>query len=275
MSVAIIGCGWLGSALATHLLKASVNVIGTCQSDVSLQKLQDLGIRGIKLVLPFDNEPDEAVFDQLSADTWVISITPQLRKGRIDYPLKIEQLVTLAKQLKVKRIILVSSTAVLNGLTGDVNEHATLVLNAPKVDVLAQAEQLILATDSTMQTAVIRMSGLVGEDRHPGRFFKQTKQYTQGNAPVNLIHKVDAVGLLACLVSCNEVSGIYHGVSETNATKANFYQQSAKALGQPEPEFDIPDKEAGYKRIVGTESTNRLGYQFQIPDLLKWVTTSK
>ena len=42
-SVAIIGCGWLGQALATHLLAKNYQVVGTSQSSDTLNKISVLG----------------------------------------------------------------------------------------------------------------------------------------------------------------------------------------------------------------------------------------
>ncbi|QOL26007.1 SDR family NAD(P)-dependent oxidoreductase [Thalassotalea sp. LPB0316] len=276
MSVAIIGCGWLGKALAKTLQADGIDVLGTCQSEASTKALTELSISAMPLSLPLVAPLTGPHLAKLTKhSTWIIAITPQLRKGRVDYPEKIAQLVELAVKCQIRRLILVSSTAVLNGLTGAVDEQAVIDESAPKVAILSEAEQLVLTQNNQqMQTAVLRLAGLVGEDRHPGRFFRAGKSYSQGKAPVNLIHQCDAVGLLKALVNVEVISGIYHGVSETDVTKAEFYAQAAIALGQPTPSFIVTERDQRQKRIVGRNTCQRLDYEFQEPDLVLWLKRS-
>ncbi|GLX87383.1 NAD(P)-dependent oxidoreductase [Thalassotalea loyana] len=276
MKVAIIGCGWLGKALA-HALKAqSIDVLGTGQSEASVSALNALNIDALQLSLPLTEALSPLSLTTLSQyNVWVIAITPQLRKGETNYPEKIQDIMSLATSCQVARVILVSSTAVLNGLHNDIDESASLNLAAPKVDILSRAEMTVItATNEHLQSAVLRLSGLVGEDRHPGRFFKLDKLYSDGLAPVNLIHQKDAVGLLVNMIQCEEISGVYHGVSMTKASKHEFYREAARAIGLKEPRFDLAKDSAQAKRIFGEDTRKRLNYQYQLPDLMHWLEHS-
>ena len=125
MSVSIIGCGWLGQALATVLLSENIPVLASYQSQATLEKLNRLNIPATPLVLPLavdinaiestsnTVDVDQALFEN---DVLIIAIPPQIKKGKLDYPLKIKQLVKLAELGKTQHIILLNSTAIYNGL---------------------------------------------------------------------------------------------------------------------------------------------------------------
>ena len=275
-SVAIIGCGWLGQSLAQCLKTRDIDVVGTFQSQARQTLLEEAGVASCALSLPLSADfQEQSVAPIMSKNTWVVAITPGIRQGRTDYPEKVAQLLSLARKAGVKRLILVSSTAVLNGLTGDVDEYAKATAVDQKVSLIQMAEQAILTAQSNeMETAIIRMAGLIGEDRHPGRFLRKGKVYEHGNAPVNLIHQKDATGLLIKLVEAEVVSGVYHGVSPDTLSKQVYYQQAAQVLGLPAPEFETIARDTEFKRIVSPRTDQLLGYQYQIDDLVKWLNST-
>ena len=278
LSVGIIGCGWLGTALAKDLLKKECDqkcsILATSQSLENTRVLQQLGFHATKLTLPAtaDELNKHAIFKQKS---FVICIPPKLKQGQSDYPEKIQQLVRAAEFNQVKRLIMVSTTAVYNGLIGEVDEQSALDFCAEKVSVIDQAEQVLLSFKGN--AAIIRLGGLIGPERHPGRFLSRGRKIADGNAWVNLIHQTDAVGLLKCLLFQQEQVGIFNGVSKTNASKKEFYQAAAKSLDLPMPEFVVDDLateslSGQSKKIKGTETRQQLAYHFVYDDLLVWLT---
>jgi len=277
-SIGIVGCGWLGKALIKELIEleeiSPQSILATCQSSESLDLLIESGIRAEKLLLP-NNDNTLAMHNIFKQDSIIICIPPQLKHGRADYPQKVQQLVKCAELNDVKRIILVSTTAVYNGLSGDIDENDKLDYSAKKVKVISNAEQEVISFKGS--AAVIRFAGLIGEDRHPGRFLSTNRKMTDGQLWVNLIHQKDAVGLLKCLLFQNDKTGIFNGVSDNKLTKKLFYQTAASSLKVTEPEFNSSDKQtvmAG-KNILGQLSREKLNYQFVVDDLLGWLNSSE
>lgn len=267
-SVGIIGCGWLGKALALELIDNQISVIVTTQNTDKMKRLERHGINVELLCLPMakDEKFNLTVFNQHSL---VICITPQFRQGRVDYPDKIAQLVALAEQGNVKQLIMISSTAIYNGLSGNVDEESVLNLSADKVGLLDIAEKNALSFKG--KTTILRLSGLVGPDRHPGKFIKDNRKLTEPNSPINLIHQKDAVGLIKKILIQNEISGIYNGVSKTNASKQKYYQTAAQALNLPQPNFVLNDSITEGKKVLGEKIRQQLGYYFVYDDLVHWL----
>ncbi len=282
-SVGIIGCGWLGTALAKTLQAQGVEVTATRSNAVNAAQLTSQGIQTYALLLPAKQEVlnSHAIFN---AQCLIIAITPQFRQGRNDYAEKVAALVEAAQgNDQVKKIILLSSTAVYNGLSGTVTEEDALDLTADKVSVLNQAEQAVLtfSGQSNKVGNVLRLSGLVGPNRHPGKFLLNGRMLKSPDAKVNLIHQDDAVGLVLALLKQpmneqiaqrnNKSSGIFNGASDTHVSKKVYYQAAAKALGYPEPNF-AQTQSAIKPRVVCAEKVKDvLGYQFCRADLLAWL----
>lgn len=293
-SIGIIGCGWLGKALARNLLAKNITVLATSGKLENVVKLTQQSISAQQLTLPMD-EAELAQHDVFTQQSLVIAITPQLRQGRADYADKIMQLVNAAEQRGiVERIILLSSTAVYDGLVGTVDEASVLNMTTEKVQILNTAEQAVLnftkhktkqaVKPAAKQGIVIRLAGLVGSDRHPGKFIMANKTLSNSTAAVNLIHQQDAVGLIENILQVsdstfNDAQVIFNGVSDTHVSKQQYYQAAAKALKvaaplcEKEQASDIINGSAnGKTRVVSGEKAKRaLSYKFVYPDLLTWL----
>jgi nucleoside-diphosphate-sugar epimerase len=282
MSVSIIGCGWLGQVLAPALLAENIEVLASYQSQSTLEKLNGLNIPSTQLILPIATDlselrngadiagVDKALFQQ---DVLVIAIPPQLKKGRVDYPLKIQQLVKLAELGQTKQIILLNTTAIYNGLVGEVDENKTLNLNAEKVAPLLTAEQAVQAFSK--QVYILRLAGLVGPNRHPGKFFQADRLFKNASAQVNLVHQVDVVNIIKVLIKDKRqaASKTYNVVSGTKISRQDYYQQTAKAMGLADPRFEQEQANNVGKQVVGDKLRNDLNYQYVYDDLLQWATT--
>jgi nucleoside-diphosphate-sugar epimerase len=278
LSVGIIGCGWLGTALALSLLKTQAKVIATTTSATKQENLTRLGITTNLLTLPcaikaLNKLP---IFKQQQL---VICITPQLKYGKYDYAEKIANIAKAAEYNNVKHIILLSTTAVYRGLSGKIDETVNVNLDNEKVQCLIKAENEL--ANFSGQTSIIRLAGLVGENRHPGNFLAGKTKLANAQAQVNVIHQQDAVGIIKTLLTLNETSTeqvnrrhsdeIYNAVSLTRASRQKFYQQAAKALALTPPEFNPNNVNTTDKMISAKKIQDKLNYQFVYPDLLAWL----
>lgn len=294
-SVGIIGCGWLGTALAEKLQQQAISVCATRSNDANSQALNEQGISAQTLLLPAAQQVvnQHSIFKQQCI---IIAITPQFRHGRVDYADKVNQLVMACQQSQnVKQVILLSSTAVYNGLSGEVDETANLDYNADKVALLSKAEQCVLNINlklnhqqsnnqqskyqrdqkekgDDIDAYVLRLSGLVGPKRHPGKFLLHGRTLKNPDAKVNLIHQHDAVGLLMSLINEQPETGIYNGVSEYHPVKREYYQVAASALNMTAPVFEESQHhDIDSKCVLGEKVSAKLAYQFIYPNLLTWL----
>jgi len=269
LSVGIIGCGWLGKVLAINLLEKNTSVLATSSKLDNVNKLNQQSINAQQLTLPAD-VVQLAQHDVFTKHSLVIAITPQFKQGRTDYADKITQLVNAAQQRGlVERVILLSSTAIYNGLEGTVDEESLLNMATEKVQILNAAEQTVL--NFSKKGMVIRLAGLVGPDRHPGKFIMAKKTLGNSTAPVNLIHQQDAVGLIESLLQGNSTQEIFNGVSDTHISKQHYYQAAAKALMLDPPLFAPENINETRRVVIGEKAKQVLNYKFVYPDLLTWL----
>jgi nucleoside-diphosphate-sugar epimerase len=275
-SVAIIGCGWFGLPLAQQLMQQHYSVLVSTTQAAKQQRLQQFGLTALLLSLPSSAESlrQSAL---LQTDIVIIAIPPKLRYGQTDYASNIASLVTALRNTRCRQIILISTTAVYQGLTGLVTEQTVLNLANNKTQIIALAEQQVLASNSAQRHAcVLRLAGLVGPKRYPGNFFAGKSQLTDANAPVQLIHQQDAVGIVIKLIE-QQQSGIFNAVSATRANKQSFYQHACRARNLTLPKFTPPIENVAteqYRMISSDKVRQQLHYSFIYDDLMPWLSAS-
>lgn len=157
----------------------------------------------------------------------------------------------------------ISSSSVYQNLNREVSEdEASENLDHP----LYQIETLFRKSPN-FQTTIIRFSGLVGPERHPGRFFRNGKIVQQPDAPVNLIHIDDCIGLIDSVLTQSAWGEVFNGCSDTHPSKREFYTQAAASIDQPAPLFSDAQTSA-FKIVSNKKIKQKLGYEFKHPDLL-------
>lgn len=267
-SVAIIGFGWLGKALTADYIGQKIATIATTRDKEKLKDIQALGAMSSLLSLPVEPN-DKQVSVIFSYHHLIICIPPYFKKGQKDYPDKIAQIVALAEQGGVESIILISSTAAYQGHVGDVDEYTVPHRELEKVDLICAAEQAVL--NFSRRGIVLRCAGLVGPNRHPGRFFSKGREISDPHAYVNLVHQDDVVSLCHLLMQNPKARGIYNCVSQTQVTKQHFYTVAAHCLGKETPPFNKKDAANLGRHVVAKRTMNELDYKLQHPDMLTWL----
>lgn len=273
-SVGIIGCGWLGRALAKQLLIQSYSVKATVRDSVKKELLLKEGVDCEYLTVPDDVSPLHNVFQQ---KTLIVAITPGFKRGKTDYASNIASIVAAAEATKVEKIILVSSTGIYQEHSGNVDEetnvHDVTTSTNSKSSLLVEAERSVL--NFSKKGRILRLSGLVAEDRKPGKFLAGKTNLMDAELPVNLIHRDDCVALLIKLIQQNsntQDQQIFIGVSQTNANKKQFYTAAALALGLVPPSFNEEKNDILVKRkVYGKKTRQWLNYQYKYDDLLVWL----
>ncbi|WP_017256909.1 NAD(P)-binding domain-containing protein [Pedobacter arcticus] len=265
--IAIIGCGWLGFPLAKHLQKAGYLINGSTTSEDKLEVLERSNIKPFLIQLDHENT-NLNIQNFLDADLLIINIPPGRATNSADlYVDKMRYLQQEILKSRVKKIVFISSTSVYaeNNATHTEDSEA-LSLETTGLRMLA-AEEAFLFLPNT-ETTVIRMAGLIGPERHPGRFFAGKTDIPNGLAPVNLIHLDDCVGVIAKVIEDGLWSEIFNGVAPTHPSRMEFYDLASYNLYGKNADF-IPEKHS-FKVIDATKIILK-GYQFKHPDLMAWL----
>ncbi|NVM62094.1 nucleoside-diphosphate-sugar epimerase [Mucilaginibacter sp. SG538B] len=258
--ISILGCGWYGSALAKGLIADGMQVKGSTTSTAKMDNLAALGIR--PYVVNFS--PGEEIYDAdfFDCDILWISIPPKSRSGEGDIFLqKVKGIVHAIKRFAIQQVIFVSSTGVYADNNRHVNEETDPQPNTEAGRILFEAEKLFRAEDG-FKTTIIRFAGLIGPGRDPGRFFAGKKEIPNGDAPVNLIHLDDCIGISKTILAKQAFGYLFNGCSPKHPAKADFYTQAALDSGFEKPEFIRELKE--WKVVESINVGPVLAYQYQV-----------
>lgn len=257
MRVSVLGCGWLGLPLAKALVAGGFTVKGSTTSTDKVETLQAAGIEPYVVSLS-ENGPVGDVDGFLDeSEVLVINIPPKAKSGE-SYLEKIKNLIPHIQNSGVEKVLFVSSTSVYADGNNVVTEETT-----PNPDT--ESGRQLLATEKLLQealpqTTLLRFSGLIGEDRHPIHHLAGRKGIANPDAPVNLIHQNDCIGIIKAIIAKLAWGEVFNAASPNHPTRKEYYTAKAIELGLELPEFE-EGKESVGKEIFSKKIYNQLNYK--------------
>lgn len=264
-TVAVLGCGWLGLPLARTLVEAGYRVHGTTTTPGQLLTLRDAGIRPFLLRLTPELTATDA--DTLQAllqgvDVLVLNVPPTRAAGSAAaYPALLQPVTEAATLAGVQHVLLASSTGVYADEPRVMREADAQAADSASTPLL-QAEALFQSPQHT----VVRLAGLMGPGRAPGRFLAGRAGVPHGEAPVNLIHLQDCISLLSCIIEQELWGYTFNASAATHPSRRTFYTAAATRLGLQPPTFS--EETTGGKQIDSSLIRELTGYQFRHEDVV-------
>jgi len=233
-TIAILGCGWLGTALGEQLILDGYSVKGSTTSKEKLDALTEKGFRSFFVKLGTDGITGDIHGFLNHADVLVINVPPNLRKNpESNYVGKMEMLLKQINKCGIPHVLFISSTSVYGNVTGEITEETLPVPTTNSGKQLLKSEQLFLDQHS-FSTAIIRFGGLIGEDRHPV-YHVSGKELTNGEELVNLIHRKDCIHMIKMIMEKGYWNEVFNGVYPYHPSKMEYYVLEAKNRGIPIP----------------------------------------
>jgi len=265
-SIVIVGCGWLGLALAARLFSKDIPIIATRSTETGVEELLSRNIKAILLSLK--PELDAPNLSQIeNSDIAVILIPPRSRQGQTNYPKQIEHLVTGLELYGVNKIIFASSTSVYPLINRRVDE-TELIPDSDNPRKLVRAAELVVVENPNIKSIVVRFAGLCGPGREPGRLLAGRKNLSGGTNPVNLIHQQDAVSILVGLIEYEPWQEIFNACAPIHPTKAQLYTDAADKLGLEKPHFK--SSEEHFKQVDSNKICHSINFSYAFPDPNQW-----
>ena len=229
----ILGCGWLGVPLGLHLKTLGYNIRGSRRSNAGVSDLNDKGINGYEVTLEENQSSGIKSFIE-KLETLIISIPPGKKSNEDDYVTKIQNLLSNVDSTDIKRIIFLSSISVYGPSGGEYDELSPINPVTSAAKAVCNCEGLI--NISPIPSIIIRLGGLIGEDRNP-IFQLQNRKIRNPKGRINFIHQYDAVNGIAKLVLNNELKGVFNLVSPHHPIRKEYYINVAQRFGLPTPHF--------------------------------------
>jgi nucleoside-diphosphate-sugar epimerase len=268
-SISIIGCGWLGMPLALELQNSGFKVQGTARTLSKTESFNNSGINFYQLDLNPETESiPENGSEFWQSDIFVLTIPPS---EPANYCEKISKILDIiAKQPRRLSIIYTSSTGVYGKSKGLVNETSPLNPDRPGAAAVVECEKLLLSKNDIFDVCILRLAGLVGPGRAPGRFFAGKKNLGSGSSPVNLVQLDDCIGIIVRLIKQEIKRGIYNVCADQHPMHREFYPAQAIKLGLEAPEYGIDSPDADMKIIDNRLLKSVLDYVYIYPDPMKF-----
>lgn len=256
--ISVLGCGWYGMELAKKLVEKEYKVSGSSTSTDKFTLLKQFNIN--PFLVSFEKE--EETFDRefFSCNSLVICIPPKRSTGEQDsFSGKIRKIAEAADKYGVKQVIFISSTSVYGDYNKEVSEETATSPETDSGKAMVTAENL-LQSFKGFSTTVIRFGGLIGPGRDPGRFFAGKTNIPNGQAPVNLIHLADCIGITLSILENKAFGYIYNACAPSHPSRQDYYTRASLASGLVKPHFI--DELLNWKQITSINITRLLNYQF-------------
>ena len=264
--ISILGCGWLGLPLAKSLLQNGFSIKG---STTSLEKISLLESEAITpfLVRLEEQQISASVADFLAdSQILIINIPPKLRGGSTEnFVAKITTLLPFIENSTVEKVLFVSSTSVYGEDNEFVTEASVLNPDTEGGRQLAIVEN-VLQKNSRFQTTILRFGGLISDERNPVRFLSGRENIENPDAPINLIHQDDCIGIIEKIIALNSWDETYNAVAPFHPTRQEYYTQKATELNLALPKFAALNTIVG-KTILNNKVIEVLDYSFIKPTL--------
>lgn len=267
-TISIIGCGWLGLPVAQSLLKKSYQVNGSTTRPEKLSQLKEEGIKPFLVDLRKRADRDTTLSLQacLEATILLINIPPGRRNPHVleVFPAQMKYLIQQILLSPIQKVLFISSTSVYQPQNKVITEDdATQPIRASG-QALLQVEQLF-QQQSQFQTSILRMSGLYGGTRHPGRFLAGKQNLANGEAPVNLVHLDDCIGVIEQVIEQEKWGELYNVCSDEHPTRREMYTSAARKLGLTPPHF-AENATLTFNIISNQKVKQDLAYSFRYPN---------
>ena len=264
--ISILGCGWLGLPLAKALLKNEFSIKGSTTSVEKLSVLENSGIQPFLIALSEEKPTGNLTGFLENSNILIIDVPPKLRGSeKENFVSKIKNIIPFIEKSTIENVLFISSTSVYGEENLVVIEETELNPDTESGKQLVQAEQL-LQSNPNFKTTVLRFGGLIGEDRHPIKFLAGRKNIENPNAPINLIHQDDCIGIIMEILKSNSWNETFNAASPFHPSRKEYYTKKAIDLDLVAPEF-IDETSFLGKTISSSKIETVLRYQFIKPTL--------
>jgi nucleoside-diphosphate-sugar epimerase len=271
MNIAIIGCGYVGSAVAKYWQqKMTLMVTATTTTPERIPELESICQ---KVILVRGDEEQTLHEICKNQDFVLLSIAPGRGSSYEETYLKTAK--TLIKALKntsVKQLVYTSTCSVYGNKNGMlVDEETSTNPITPNGEIVNQTEQTLLAiANDNLKICILRLGGIYGPGRELLKIYSRVAGQTRpgtGDEPSNWIHLDDIVGAIE-LARTQHLSGIYNIVDEENLLNRDIIHRVCETHNLPSVIWNSaePSKRNYYARI-SNQKLKDAGYKFIHPKM--------
>ncbi|MGF1498365.1 MAG: SDR family oxidoreductase [Elainellaceae cyanobacterium] len=270
VNAVILGCGYVGKAVARHWQSDGLTVTATTTSPGRLAELEAIAHQA--MILRGD---DAETLRNVLADADVVLVSvgaPSADAYEATYLDTAKTLVDVLPNTTVRQVIYTGSYAVYGDQGGAwVNEETAIAPSNHNGEILAETEQILLkaATDQRA-VCVFRLGGIYGPGRELMRIFRRAAGSTRpgdGSDASNWIHLDDIVGAIA-FAEQHRLSGLYNLVQTEPTTTGELTNRVLQAQQLPPVTWDASQpSQRPYNARVSNQKLRDAGYEFVHPTI--------
>ncbi|MEM7713048.1 MAG: SDR family oxidoreductase [Cyanobacteria bacterium P01_A01_bin.68] len=273
MNIAIIGCGYVGCAVAKYWKQNNDLVVtATTTTTAKVSTLQEVANK-VEIVEGSDNKSLKAVLQ--NQDVVLLSVGAKSADSYEETYLKTaENIVSLLKQNPtVKQLIYTASYSVYGDRNGDlVDEETPTAPSNPNGEILNKAEQILLSAQSeNLRVCTLRLGGIYGEGRELVKIFSRAFGQTRpgdGKDITNWIHLDDIVGAIE-FARQHQLQGIYNLVDDAHLKSKELIGNLCEKYDKPNVVWDASQiKTRAYNSMVSNDKIKKAGYKLIHPQMI-------
>lgn len=271
MKVTILGCGYVGTAVARCWQQQGLTVTATTTHDSRIVDLEPIAHRAI---LVWGN--DATALQTALTDQTVILLSlgaPNANAYEETYLQTAKTLTRVLEQLPtVQQVIYTGSYAVYGDRQAAwVTEETPLAPANRNGEILAETEQILLsATTADRAICIFRLGGIYGPGRELVKIFGRAAGAIRpgdGSDASNWVHLDDIVGAIE-FARTHSLRGIYNLVQDVPTTTGELLQQLFAAHNLPAVTWDATQPSSRpYNARVSNQKLRAAGYAFQHPTI--------
>ncbi len=267
MIISILGAGWLGLPLGKALLEEGHQIKGSTTSPDKLEKLKATGLESFLINLDDDKAIPASFFQ---SDLLIITLPPGRRDPDVvrNYTGRIQKIINALPASTIEYLIYTSSTGVYGDQEGEVMETSPLNPAAPSSRAVVEAEKLLKNAGRSL--TILRLAGLVGGERKAGRFLAGKKGLTNGEAPVNLVHRDDVIRAIQAVIRQSAWNDLFNICADEHPSREVFYMQQATLLGLEPPAFVSEKTNKAFKIVRNDKLKKKLDFAFKYKDPMEF-----
>ena len=274
MKIAIIGCGYVGSAIARFWHQQEHEVTVTTTTPEKLPNLQEIASE-VAIVYGNDlNTLKESIKDKelilLSIGTKQSTVTGY----RQSYLATAKNLVTAIQETPtVKQLIYTSSYGILGNKNGEwTDETAPVSPVSEQGEILAQTEQILLSIpNSALKVCIFRLSGIYGPGRELIKIFRSRAGTTRpgdGKDYTNWVHLDDIVNGIE-FARQKQLSGIYNLNSDEILSTGEFFDRLFATHNLPSITWDASQPSLRpYNLKLDNQKLKAAGFKLVHPQII-------
>jgi nucleoside-diphosphate-sugar epimerase len=267
MNVTIIGCGYVGKAVAQHWKQQGLWVTATTTRPDRIGELETVADRAVVL-----HGSDQAGLRSLLQDQQVVLLSvgaPNAEAYEQTYLRTAKALAAVLPQTSVHHVIYTGSYGVYGDRHGDwVTEITPVAPTNANANILAATEQVLLsAGDDERAICIFRLGGIYGPGRELIKIFGRAAGSTRpgdGHDASNWVHLDDIVGAID-FAREHYLSGLYNLVQQPTTT-GELLDRLFQAHHLPPVNWDANQSSTRpYNAKVSNQKLLAAGYRFQHP----------